>query len=591
MSTNEVGSITRQQLKRNQEQSDNTINSENSPEIEVFASDNVSARVNLNADETNSLFENTTLHATRENGALSVNSDTQAVTELPDDIKQRFPSQKDQEALKNLSEAQLEQARKLMDTRFSGQNISQIVQIFKPEQVDKIKQQATEMEELSGGKENVYMMALGNDKYDQSAYTLSALNFDLSLKTNVLNKDLTTRSIEDVTEHTTEDGKKYRERNAYDLGTNTLSKTRYDYDEKNRTYVTSYEIRSKIRDDGSMVSRELIKPSSVAGIYDIEVLTEDGVKDVSSVKQRKNGRTTVRKDMESPDGTRTEYLYRDTPDGNRYSRYKITDKDGNVLMNNTKSFKVVDENTFTSSFNDESYTMTVSDNILTVKSETDETKTAQIDLSAIQGNKEELIPILKQMSGDQLIALSKTTDKLVGIDSVIESYYSAKTREIHSGDDMFVVLHEEGHAKDFQTLNLLDMLGSESTMISRDDDLYKVFNQEKQAFNQAFPDAQREHIDYFINTLTHYGGYMGGLQETVAESNAILETPRSHEMLGLRTQYLQQYFPKTIAKLNELLSEDRQRAEQKMRVDFPEIKIPEIEIPDIEIPEIEGKTM
>lgn len=578
MSTNEVGSISNQQIKTRKENQPTTQSEQ--PTIEVFASDNVSARVNLTAEEGNSLFTNTTLNATAENGIKSNNSDTtaQLLSELPKDVAEKYPTEDEQKALKTLTEAQLVQARKLFDTKIPAQNIVQIVKIFKPEQVDTIKKQATEMEELSGGKDNVFMMAVTNDSYDKSAFNLTSLDLNMNLRTNVLNSDLTVRSIEQLSESTTQDGKKYREREAYDLATNTVSKTRFDQNEDGM-FVANYEIRSKIKDDGSMVSREYIRPSKVAGMYDVDVLTENGTEEVSKTKQKKSGKTTVRRNMESPDGTKTEYLYRDDPKGNRYSRYKITDENGNVLMNNTKTFKVIDDSTFKSTFNDKSYTMTIHDNVLTVQNDNDENETAQIDLSKIEGNKDTLIPILKQMSGDQLIALSKTTDKLVGIDKVIESYYSAQEHVINSGEDMFVVLHEEGHSKDFQTLNIFDPIATQKSMISRDKELTEIFDKEKKSFYEAFPDAQREHVDYFTNILTHYGGSMGGIQETVAESNAILETPRSHKDLGLRSQYLQQYFPKTIARLNTLLSENRERAEQKIHFNIPKLQIPKIPMP------------
>ncbi len=588
--SNEVGSITGQQIKRRQENTP-TTQTESGQTIEVFASDNVSARVNLNAEEGNSLFANTTLNATAENGTILETDETKAraISELPEDLAKLYPKEEDQKALKTLTEAQLEQARKLTDTKIPAQNIVQIVKIFKPEQVDTIKRQATEMEEMSGGKDKVYLMAVTNDKYDRSAFNLTSLDFSMNLRTNVLNSDLSVRSIEQLTESTTEDGKKYREREAYDLGTNTVSKTRYDQNE-DEMFVANYEIRSKIKEDGSMISREYIRPSKVAGMYDIDTLTEDGNTQVSKTKQKKSGKTTVRRNMESPDGTKTEYLYRDDPKGNRYMRYKITDENGNVLMNNTKTFKVIDDSTFQSTFNDKSYTMSIHDNVLTIQNDNDENETSQIDLNSIQGNKEALIPILKQMSGDQLIALSKTTDKLVGIDKVIESYYSAKEHVINSGDDMFVVLHEEGHAKDFQTLNIFNPVDTEKSMISRDKELTEIFEKEKASFYQAFPDAQREHVDYFTNIITHYGGKMGGIQETVAESNAILETPRSHKDLGLRNQYLQQYFPKTIAKLNTLLSESRDRAEQKIVFKLPKLDIPEFKIPKVPFPSSPAQT-
>lgn len=577
MSMNEIGGVQQPQIKKKQQDTATSANNSNT-NLDVFASDNVAARVNLVADENNSLFS-TNLKLSEDNATTETpTNETAKSDDLPEDIKLKYPSAEDQKALKSLSAEQLEQAKKLMDTKIKAGNIVQIVQLFKPEQVDKIKEKAKEMETAAGGADKVFVMGLTNDKYDKSSYNLVALNLDLSMQTTVLDKDLKTRSIERLSEHTTEDGKKYRIQEAYDIQNNTLSKIRYDFDEKYNTFKANYEIRSKIREDGSMVSREYTRPSQVAGIYDVEILDENGLRNPSKTKVKKNGRTTVRRDMESPDGTKTKYTYRDDPQGNRYSRYKITTKDGEVLMNNTKTFKVIDANTFKSTFNDNSYTMTIDGDILTVVDDNNPENTAKIDMSKIKGKKEAFIPVLKQMSGDQLIALSKTTDNLVGIDSVIKSYYDPKNHSINSGDDMFVVLHEEGHAKDFQTLSMWDS-SSIQTLISRNKDLKTIFESETKAFNQAFPDAQREHVDYFINTLSHYGGPSGGIQETVAESNAILETPRSNELLGLRSQYLQQYFPRTIAKLNELLSENRERG-----ANYPKIKLPPINIPPIQIP-------
>ena len=63
--------------------------------------------------------------------------------------------------------------------------------------------------------------------------------------------------------------------------------------------------------------------------------------------------------MTSLDGTRTQYKYKDDPKGDRYLHYKITDKEGKVLMDNKKTFTVVSDNEFKSTFNDKSYSMWV----------------------------------------------------------------------------------------------------------------------------------------------------------------------------------------------------------------------------------------
>ena len=105
---------------------------------------------------------------------------------------------------------------------------------------------------------------------------------------------------------------------------------------------------------------------------------------------------------------------------------------------------------------------------------------------------------------------------------------------------MFVILHELGHTKDMRKLEKLHS----------NKDLQKIFNKEKEAFLAKFPQAERKNIDYFLNQKDHYKGKDGGLTEAIAESNALLGTHSSLNLTAIRSQYLQQYFPRTIAFVN-----------------------------------------
>ena len=333
-----------------------------------------------------------------------------------------------------------------------------------------------------------------------------------------------------------------------------------------------------------MISREYSRPSKVKGVNTVDILTENGVKTVSDAKQKKSGKVVVQKDMESLDGTRTQYKYKDDPKGNRYMRYKITTKEGEVLMDNKKTFEVVSDNEFKSTFNDKSYTMKIQDDKLSVVCDQDETKTATFDLGGIKGNKDKIVASLKKLSGDELIEMSETIDSIVGMENELDSYYMPKDRSLHSGDNLFVVLHELGHAKDFKNTDMsspLIMMQSFDKMISNNKEFQEIYKKEKDAFNKEFPDAQREHVDYFINSLTHYSGKTGGMKETVAEANAIHTTPLTHELLTMRTQYLQQYFPRTMAKLNEMYQNNPR---VKTEIKFPKIELPKLEIPPFNFP-------
>lgn len=71
--------------------------------------------------------------------------------------------------------------------------------------------------------------------------------------------------------------------------------------------------------------------------------------------------------MVSLDGTRTDYLYENDESGNRISDYKITDKNGKVLLKKSSTFEVVAPNKIISSNNDDKYEITLSDKTIDVK--------------------------------------------------------------------------------------------------------------------------------------------------------------------------------------------------------------------------------
>ena len=98
----------------------------------------------------------------------------------------------------------------------------------------------------------------------------------------------------------------------------------------------------------------------------------------------------------------------------------------------------------------------------------------------------------------------------------------------------------------------------------------QIYEKEKKAFNKAYPDAQRNHIAYFINHETHYNGEIGGKKETIAESNALLTTAKTHEVLGIRSQYLQQNFPETIAYLDKKLAEAPKKPIEYSKKELPD---------------------
>jgi hypothetical protein len=483
--------------------------------------------------------------------------DAELIDPIDSELLQKYSAQ-DAKAFRGLSAEQIKFAKQLAQTKLSADDIAEIAKNFSEAQVKKITSNAVDMEKTCGGN-NLKKIFLVPDTYEEGSFNLVAKQKDGVLIKELFDKDINRQTIEKKEEYQTEDGNFYLEKEANDLRTNTYSKVRYAVDPSTGEYYVTHEIRSKMGEDGNMVSREYTKPSEIKGVFDIEVLHQDGeLEKVSSTKfDEKTGATKVNKNMTSLDGTKTHYVYSDNPNGDRELKYKITDKDGKVLMDEHRSFEVISENHFSSTSNGKKYDMVVAENSLTVKDMANPAKTVTLDFGKIQGDKDKIISVLKQMSGEELMALSQTTKSLEGVENVLaDSYYRRADKSIHAGDDLFIFLHELGHAKDLEKLDFSSkekLSSSVDDLISSDAELNKIYNQERDAFNKAFPDAQREHVDFFINKTSHYNGSDAGLRETIAETNALEETPKAYPMFAIRSQYLQQYFPRTIAYISEQL--------------------------------------
>ncbi|MBR1680780.1 hypothetical protein IJ707_03205, partial [bacterium] len=408
---------------------------------------------------------------------------------------------------------------------------------------------------------DIFRIDFNRDISDKEAYVVTAKNNKNEDYSLLLDKNLNKRAIEKSVSGYSQNGKRFRIKKTDDYKNHTTSKVRMELDSSNYPVVT-HEVRVIKDKNNKVLKTEYTSPSEVPGIFDIKVQYPDGkVEQVSSGKvDKKSGITTIKKNMVSVDGTRTDYLFENDENGNRISDYKITDKNGKVLLNKSATFEVVSPNKIISSNNDDKYEILLDEKTIQVTDMKNPKRNAVIDIDKkIQGNKKKILASLKEMPGEELIKLSQSTKKLVGIDSPLESYYQPGDKSIHSGDQLFVVLHELGHARDMRDLDTSSTSAYYETLgkaIFTDTKLEKTFEEEKSNFNKAFPDAQRDHIDYFVNTLNHYGGAYGGLRETIAEGNAILTTPKTMDLLAIRTQYLQQYFPRTIAHLSTLVSKE-----------------------------------
>lgn len=459
----------------------------------------------------------------------------------------------------NCNAKQLDAAKPLIKTQLSGENVA--VMALTPAlegKIDKAASKVMDMEKAMG--KNLAEIVFDGDVYDQGSFLIKAATKDNQLNTEMVDKDLNRQAIENMSLYQSGD-QVYQIKKVNDLRNNTTSKVRLTVDDQGYPTAT-HEVRVIKNKAGKVVRKEYTAPSEVNGIFDIVHVDAKGNKTQVSEGHydKKTGITTVKKNMTSLNGTKTIYSYEDDPKGNRIVDYKIVDKKGNVLLDKSSTFEVIDDNHFISTRNKEKYEITVDKHDINVRDMNNPKRQARISIDdQIQGDKAKIMKSLKAMPGEELFKVAQTTKRLVGNKDVLESYYDPSNKEIHSGENLFVILHELGHARDYRDVDASSDEAYADTVdmaIQEDPEIQKVYDKERKAFNKAFPDTQRDHIDYFINKVTHYGGELGGLGETIAESNALLTTPKTHELLGIRSQYLQHYFPETIAKLSQKLSEE-----------------------------------
>lgn len=350
-----------------------------------------------------------------------------------------------------------------------------------------------------------------------------------------------------------------------DYRNNTTTKVRAELNDDGYPIVTD-EVRIVRDKDNKIVRKEMMTDSKVSGAYDHKYVYPDGTEKVISKTrhfQKYDGMDCIHKDMTSLDGTRTQYKLEQDKKGNKLLEYKITDKDGNVLMNLNKTMERISDNKIVSSNGDKVYEMTFEPDKLTIQERGKDKPTVipirgakgqKVKLGSdefkVMGDREEMFKLMKQLPAEQLMALTDTIKTLNGVKDTNDCCMWPDKKQIDTINEVYSVLHEAGHGVDFRKSTPY----REYAAITADKGLQDVYNEERLAFNKAYPNAQRDHIGYFIQQKGHYGGKLGGLSEVVAEANALRDSYTTEYDLGPRAEYLQQYYPKTIAYLNTKLS-------------------------------------
>ncbi len=388
------------------------------------------------------------------------------------------------------------------------------------------------------------------------------VSVDMKLESNVIK--LTTVDNNNTTIVRDFDRNTLDEIGKYEIKTNTRgTKTIKESDDETRGYRSrvkyyngrAIEETTVVTDPitGEKMGVEYLTHSQVQGLFNIQYrdLKTGETKVLSSAHIDEFGTLIVKKDYQSLDGTQTKYSYQENADGSYTSEYKIIDETGKILLNENRSFTVIDNKHCESSCNGKKYFMTISeDNILYVTNEAG--KTVRFDLDEFSNynmNDKAFIDLFQRIPGHEFFYMAEVGTKSIKRGNVINNaHYNSGTNEIRLGinhDSLPILLHEFGHNKDCR----LD----KNNPLQKDATLNAIYEQERDAFVKEFPQFRREFIDYFIDLDNVGDKESRGISECIAESNMLLNTALNNQ-LAFRGEYLRRYFPKTIAYIARALN-------------------------------------
>ncbi|MCQ2740115.1 MAG: hypothetical protein MJ237_07800 [bacterium] len=333
-----------------------------------------------------------------------------------------------------------------------------------------------------------------------------------------------------------------------------------EYDEKNNTWKEGnlLETRILLREDSNTIN-PTVKVIDACGNERI----------LQKVERLEDNTLVVTKNLVSADGTTTSVDYKSKPENSTTMSSIIKDKDGNILLKKEISIKKISENKFEHNIDNTKYEVYFEDSKLTISDITnDKIIVIDTDEKFITEGRNFILEILERVPANLLIALNKYTINSISLDVDNSSNYSNNARwkvdkkfielgkyfsieqEIESEKTenvaeymLPVFLHEFGHFLD-------DDINGES--ISKNKELKTIFKEELKNFLNKSTGEQQKYIDYFIS-IAKYGEERSA-QERVAETTMLLNT-MPNDYFSTRALYLQENFPRTIAKINELINQ------------------------------------
>ncbi len=221
--------------------------------------------------------------------------------------------------------------------------------------------------------------------------------------------------------------------------------------------------------------------------------------------------------------------------------YKITDQNGNSLLDISRSTETDSSGRVKNIINGNEYTLTFDDKHKTVTIRSgNKIRTINLGKKLAYFGKEKLWQAAKNLPADILIDIDNNIEHWNYTDEEFSSM-NERSFKIYTGQNKSIIGHECGHIKAFENPN-----------IEEDEELQGIYKKEMALYEQTMPHHEQKIIEYFSPQANLSNSI--GLNEFIAETNSILITYGYNiDILSDRSQFLIRYFPKTIAKIAELM--------------------------------------
>lgn len=376
------------------------------------------------------------------------------------------------------------------------------------------------------------------------------------LKDNtILVEDFDSETLEKKGEYNLTRAKYAHQQNVYTREVDDIIRGKRTRVKRDNNQVLEETTVIKDPETGETIGIEYLRGSeNIPGGFDIQYrdIKNGGItKTLSETRVDEFGNITIKKDYDSLDGTNTKFDYNETLDGSYSSTYKITDAEGNVRLNEHRTFTVLDATHCESTCNGKKYLIEITeDNLLTVTKETGEKVSFDLDeFSDMNMNNANFVELFSHIPGHEFFQMKRAETMTVRRANVRNNaHYMPLDNSVNLGighQKLSTFLHEFGHNKDWRILGT-EKDSNKVLVLRNDKEVFDVYESERAAFVKAFPSLQRNFVDYFIGLDKVGDRNNRGFAEVIAEANLLLNT-NTRGKHSFRGEYLRRYFPKTIA--------------------------------------------